>query len=150
MKANGKWYECPICKKQFYRTPGQMRKSKTAYCGIECFKLVSGPRMTAINLQLNPIRMVDETKSKIRESRMVDPRQRKSYAKKFGRHEHRIVAEQKLGRPLIPGEVVHHIDGDKQNNSPENLMVFKSQKEHADWHKKHDEKWGCKSEIQAA
>ena len=40
------------------------------------------------------------------------------------RREHRVVAEQKLGRPLEKGEVVHHIDGDKLNNHPDNLEVL--------------------------
>lgn len=47
-----------------------------------------------------------------------------TYRKLFGRHEHRVVAEQKIGRPLLPGEHVHHIDGDKHNNRPENLVVM--------------------------
>lgn len=38
--------------------------------------------------------------------------------------EHRIVAEQHLGRPLTPREVVDHIDGDCSNNDPANLRVF--------------------------
>ncbi len=58
----------------------------------------------------------------------------KTYTKFYGRHEHRVVAEQLLGRPLCPGEVVHHIDGDKRNNRPENLRVFASQAEHAKFH----------------
>jgi hypothetical protein len=37
---------------------------------------------------------------------------------------HRLVAEQKLGRKLRPGEVVHHIDGNKLNNDPSNLQVM--------------------------
>ena len=40
------------------------------------------------------------------------------------RREHRVVAEQTLGRPLEKGEVVHHIDGDKKNNHPSNLVVY--------------------------
>lgn len=38
--------------------------------------------------------------------------------------EHRAVVERALGRRLSPGEHVHHIDGDKQNNSLGNLRVM--------------------------
>lgn len=37
---------------------------------------------------------------------------------------HRIIASQKIGRPLKPTEFVHHIDEDKTNNDINNLMVF--------------------------
>ena len=36
----------------------------------------------------------------------------------------RILMEEKLGRPLRPDEDVHHIDGDKTNNSIENLEII--------------------------
>ena len=44
--------------------------------------------------------------------------------------EHRHVMQQKLGRPLHPDEVVHHIDGNKKNNHPDNLQLFASQADH--------------------
>lgn len=44
---------------------------------------------------------------------------------------HRKVAEELLGRPLRSGEVVHHINGDSTDNTPENLLVLTSQSEHA-------------------
>ncbi len=59
---------------------------------------------------------------------------RTSYPKDGPRHRHRIVAEAVLGRPLRHGEVVHHIDEDRQNCQPSNLCVFPSQSEHARCH----------------
>lgn len=44
--------------------------------------------------------------------------------------EHRIVAEKALGRYLLPTEVVHHVDDNPANNSPENLVVYDTNGKH--------------------
>lgn len=41
-------------------------------------------------------------------------------------YEHVVVLEQKLGRPLKPGEVTHHKDGNRSNNHPGNLDVMQN------------------------
>ena len=48
--------------------------------------------------------------------------------------EHILVAEEKMGRPLEPGEVVHHKDGKHSNNSPENIEVFENNGQHLSFH----------------
>jgi hypothetical protein len=39
-------------------------------------------------------------------------------------YEHRAVAEEMLGRRLKEGEEVHHLDENRSNNSPDNLLVL--------------------------
>ena len=46
------------------------------------------------------------------------------------RPEHQLVMERILGRSLARGEVVHHINGVRSDNRPENLHLCESHAEH--------------------
>lgn len=51
--------------------------------------------------------------------------------------EHRLVMEKHIGRELETTEDVHHLDGDKTNNSLDNLMLFPTRSAHIKFHNRH-------------
>lgn len=96
---------CDLCDGEFYRHPSEIARTEKRFCSRACHMA-----WRAIN------------------------RSPDTYPKIGPVHEHRLVAERVLGRALRPGEVVHHIDEDKQNREPENLAVFPDQATHARCH----------------
>lgn len=141
--------ECDMCGREIYRYKSLIKKHN--FCSRKCLANFSnkkknparykelkdytnmGNTLREINKRLNPTRMTPETRAKLREAHL-NTGEGKTYTKLYGIHEHRVVAENQLGRPLKKGEVVHHVDGDCRNNNPDNLLVLPSQKEHAALH----------------
>lgn len=128
---------CENCGKEFIRYKCQIKPGITHFfCSRECAKSHLSIKMTKLNQKLNPTRM-DYIGNRIAVSeghRKRNTGNEHSYVKFLGVHEHRLIAEDKLGRLLKPGEVVHHIDGNPRNNNQDNLEILSSQAEHCRKH----------------
>lgn len=119
--------ECRICRKQFKIYPCRAKeKTRGFYCSRECFGVYQSKAFT---MDKNP----NWRGGRKNFNGYVQIRTRPNKYE----FEHRVVAEKTLGRKLLSREVVHHINGIKNDNRPENLVVLKNRKEHAKTHSNH-------------
>jgi hypothetical protein len=104
---------CKQCGESFVVSP----KAKGDYCGTACFYEHVAPTGSKIRAD-NGYVLVKVPK---------DTLGAKKYGTRSGNWmlEHRYVMQQKLGRPLGLRENVHHINGKRDDNRPENLELWK-------------------------
>lgn len=103
---------CAVCGKLVWRSRRDRIRWETSTCSREC----SGKWRGIRNAKDEPTRMGDYYVIHMPEHPNAS---QDGYVK-----EHRLIVEQRLGRYLLPTEVVHHIDGNTFNNTDENLQLM--------------------------
>ncbi len=67
---------------------------------------------------------------------MSDPYIRVRGHRRYAVREHVVIAEKALGKPLPIGAQVHHLDENKKNNNPNNLVICPDQAYHTLLHRR--------------
>lgn len=121
---------CPKCGEKRYLSPGpiaaKIRDNKFTGICLPC-----SPRAHYREwVELSPGRKLDPIKGYVRLLRSgVPPEHRDLWKAMKGPQssvmEHRFVMALQLGRPLKTTELVDHMDGDKTNNDPSNLRIYR-------------------------
>lgn len=124
------FYQCAQCGKEMavYRSPSNVKETPAKYCSLKCIG-------KAHERENNPAWNGGRYKTGQGYIVVFSPDHPHASVRKTV-FEHRLVMEQVIGRYLKPEEVVHHKNGIKDDNRPENLELLPSQGAHSKLHGK--------------
>ena len=112
---NKYFHKCEICNSDFFSG-----KKKTHFCSSKCSGLSQRRYLDVPDCLENASRKIDKNIGYVR---IYCPMHKRANTWGYV-YEHVIIAERKIGRELFTDEVVHHKDGIRWNNDPNNLEVM--------------------------
>lgn len=134
-------YKCPICHETKESNPWNVKKTT---CCKTCRNKISGVKKRGGDSSNKGIKRPHtrrENSARWNGGRFINSQgyvmvlvksgsiNRKSGWENY-KPEHVVKIEELIGRKLIKGECVHHIDGDRTNNDLDNLVLLSSHQEH--------------------
>lgn len=125
--------KCSRCSVEFYAT------TKRVYCGDAC-RIEAMRARRYVTGESHPLYKGSGILGN-GYAWVLDPSGARTNAgKPCRRYTHIVIMERALGRRINPGEVVHHLNGVKHDNRPENLLVLTSS-EHRQVHHWYSEEY---------
>jgi len=116
-------YKCIECKEDFFRFPSYKRNhGKPKYCSHKCKSKSTLWREKYTGKNNSNYKGYKTTVRGYIMIRDINSKYSNGESKYI--FEHRIVAEKMIGRKLDKEEVVHHLNGIRTDNRPENLKIM--------------------------